>query len=58
MEKLHIKCTCGRDEKLTEQQADCLHWQESETVTCGCGKSLPYKGHDEVRGYGVAWVQE
>ncbi|USD58956.1 hypothetical protein J4N45_10480 [Vibrio sp. SCSIO 43140] len=58
MEKLHVKCTCGRDEKLTEQQADDLPWQESEKVNCHCGKALPHKGHGKVGNFGTAWVSE
>lgn len=56
MELLHIKCNCGRDEKLTEQQADNLAWCEDETLKCHCGKSLPNKGHGEVKKFGFAWV--
>ena len=58
MSKLHIKCNCGRDEKVTEQQADSLPWQEDESLKCTCGKSLPYKGHGEVKKFGTAWVTE
>lgn len=56
MEKLHIKCKCGRNEKLTEEHAERLPWTESQTLKCNCGKELKYLGHQQLKNTGVAWI--
>ncbi|MDA0152423.1 hypothetical protein OH460_08920 [Vibrio sp. Makdt] len=54
--KLHIKCTCGRDDKVSEEKADTLPFHEDGGLTCTCGKNLPNKGHGEVKKFGTSWV--
>lgn len=56
MLQLHIKCNCGRNEFVPEQDADALPWLEDESLTCHCGKKLPYKGHGKIHNFGVAWA--
>ncbi len=58
MSVLFIKCKCGRNEKLTESQADSLAWQEDHSLICSCKNKLPYKGYGDVGNFGVVWLQD
>lgn len=58
MTALKIKCKCGRNETLSEAEADALSWSEEGKVKCRCGKAIPFKGHGKINNYGAAWVTE
>lgn len=57
MSVLIIKRKCGRNERLTEDQADNLAWQEDHSFICSCEKKLPYKGYGDVGNFGAVWLQ-
>lgn len=56
MLQIHIKCNCGRNEFVSEKNADALPWLEDGSLKCQCGKNLPYKGHGKIHSFGVAWT--
>lgn len=54
--KLKIKCLCGRNDLITAEEADKLPWNEDESLTCHCGKKIPFVGHNKPRAKGIGWV--
>lgn len=57
MVELHIICSCGRNEKLSEHKAENLKWLEDEALQCECGKLIPFRGHQAIKKNGAAWVE-
>ncbi|MDK9793750.1 hypothetical protein [Vibrio sp. D431a] len=57
MALMHIICTCGRDEHVSESEAEKLDWQEDGSLRCKCRRTIPYKGHRPLRSCGVSWVE-
>ena len=55
--QLHIKCPCGINKKVTEEEADRIAWLENGSFKCTCNRSIPYIGHGSPKGSkGAGWV--
>ena len=54
---LSVKCSCGRNDLLTEDKADQLQWNEDQSLTCHCSKKIIFIGHGELKNKGAAWVE-
>jgi hypothetical protein len=55
--KLKVKCSCGRNDLLDENEADNLQWNEDQSLTCHCSKKILFLGHGKLKNNGAAWVE-